>query len=437
MTVRVDGEYDYVDHHTRKRRVHDLQQEAVHSGDVTRLKHGQGCQSLGGSPFQACSCAGAAVQPAAEAIVAAAKRIAKVVAREEDVQDRSWDGLGEHPILFLLGSTLDASDDVDTDQARAATALIALANATREIVADEPMVLQAPAPAQIFGDLHGQLRDLLLWFQDFGFPHASGPSFVFNGDWVDRGRHQLETVALVFALKVSLPGRVFLVRGNHEFQGQNEFMGAAGFKAACLHALGRHGNSVFLAFQNAFNYLPFSCLVAQKILCLHGGIGDGEWDLAMLANAARPIDDSNVKANLYIYNILWSDPIPETVEESFGVHDSPRDNHKHMIRSFGQDVTEKFCQRNNIEMIVRSHQARIAGYGYEIMHGNRLVRVFSARDYEGHRNDGAMLKVRWSRGGKLVVRPQVLQSLMRPRDPSVVEGTVAEAPSTSGMICCR
>lgn len=41
-------------------------------------------------------------------------------------------------------------------------------------------------------------------------------NYVFNGDFVDRGAHSLEVIGLLMALKVSMPNRVWLVRGNHE-----------------------------------------------------------------------------------------------------------------------------------------------------------------------------------------------------------------------------
>ena len=70
------------------------------------------------------------------------------------------------------------------------------------------IVVVAPPGSKVFGDTHGQLRDLLALFAAFGFPsHRDGGdvesvSYVFNGDFVDRGAHQLEVVTLLFALKV-------------------------------------------------------------------------------------------------------------------------------------------------------------------------------------------------------------------------------------------
>ena len=114
-----------------------------------------------------------------------------------------------------------------------------IASDARRIVAAQPPLVLVRSPAKLFGDTHGQLRDLLCLFREFGFPsHRGGDvevvSYVFNGDFVDRGDHQLEVVALLFALKVSFPTRIWLLRGNHEFRWMNEQgMADVGFAHAC------------------------------------------------------------------------------------------------------------------------------------------------------------------------------------------------------------
>ena len=54
-------------------------------------------------------------------------------------------------------------------------------------------------------------------------------NYIFNGDFVDRGAHQLECVTLLFSLKALYPDQIILVRGNHEFREQNMSMGESGF----------------------------------------------------------------------------------------------------------------------------------------------------------------------------------------------------------------
>ena len=85
---------------------------------------------------------------------------------------------------------------------REAAVLVAAAEAVISGPADapKPLVLELQAPLQIVGDIHGQYVDLLRLFEFKGMPPNA--SYLFLGDYVDRGPSGLECMFLLMALKV-------------------------------------------------------------------------------------------------------------------------------------------------------------------------------------------------------------------------------------------
>jgi len=329
-------------------------------------------------------------------IVNNAMKLAKKVASEDDIFDGDWglDGFLE---------TLFSTEYVDT--------FILLANASRKLFSAQPVLVEAKVPARVFGDIHGQFRDVLMLFHAFGSPIGKdAPSYVFNGDFVDRGSHQLEVLGLLFALKLAFPEKVWMVRGNHEGRSMNE---SYGFLDECILKLGKKfGIKIFDLIQKTFEQMPLACRVEEKILVVHGGIGNARWNLSDVRGVRRPLceDEINKPENQWIFDLLWSDPIEDSIgAEVFGVHGSPRGK---LASQFAWDVTKTFCARNGLSLIVRSHQSKHESIGFEVMHENLLMRVFSARDYEGHGNDAAVLLIKEKDDGSglLHVRPQVLRS---------------------------
>eukprot|EP00928_Gymnodinium_smaydae_P034894 TRINITY_DN2463_c0_g2_i2.p1 TRINITY_DN2463_c0_g2~~TRINITY_DN2463_c0_g2_i2.p1 ORF type:complete len:976 (-),score=219.00 TRINITY_DN2463_c0_g2_i2:4-2931(-) len=323
----------------------------------------------------------------------------------EDVPDHTWHGPQEcegDVLNWLLWSkeVLTFSSFKTTEDF-----VCKLCHTAAEIMQSQSTLVELRAPVKIFGDIHGQLRDLLLFFNEFGKPTVGRGgdievvSYVFNGDWVDRGSHQVEVMIALLALKVTYPERVWLIRGNHEDESMNLDMADVGFKVACERAFEKsQAAKVFAYFQVAFSFLPLAATVESKVLIVHGGIGDGKWRLDHLRNSVkRPLQSHNIAKDPIVQNLLWSDPVPEDRdgEESdgpnatFGVHESHRGHAA--IKSFGADVTRRFCEINRLEMIVRSHQCTKHGYGYTLMHQGRLMRVFSARHYDNTQGNAASM----------------------------------------------
>ncbi len=80
--------------------------------------------------------------------------------------------------------------------------------------------------------MHGQINDLNKLFESFGSPDDSAPrgdiestNYLFLGDYVDRGAKSLETIILLFTLKLKYPENIFLLRGSHEDIKINKNMG--------------------------------------------------------------------------------------------------------------------------------------------------------------------------------------------------------------------
>ena len=74
-----------------------------------------------------------------------------------------------------------------------------------EVLSEESNLQPVQAPVTVCGDIHGQFFDLLELFKVGGPP--PGQSYLFLGDFVDRGFYSVETLLLLFALKVRPPAR--------------------------------------------------------------------------------------------------------------------------------------------------------------------------------------------------------------------------------------
>lgn len=90
----------------------------------------------------------------------------------------------------------------------------ALCNMVKGILAEESNIVSVDAPVNIAGDVHGQFFDVKNLLSKGG--SLPDNKYIMIGDFVDRGYHSVETITLLFCLKVKYPDRIFLLRGNHE-----------------------------------------------------------------------------------------------------------------------------------------------------------------------------------------------------------------------------
>ncbi|KAK6730849.1 hypothetical protein RB195_007362 [Necator americanus] len=235
-------------------------------------------------------------------------------------------------------------------------------------------------PVTVVGDLHGQLTDLRKIIDRCGDP--SRTTYIFLGDYVDRGTQGLELAVLLFAYQIRYPNRVFLLRGNHE---DINTTSTYGFYDECMMKYGKRGELVYLMLINAFNHLPLAALVGGKVLCMHGGLSPHIQTLTDIEKIPRP---SIIPPYGILCDIVWSDPDVHQPGWSLSC--------RGISFSFDETVVEQFCQKHGVDLIVRAHQitAEMIRGGHRMFAGGRLVTIFSAPNYQNMMNDGCVLRVK-------------------------------------------
>lgn len=265
--------------------------------------------------------------------------------------------------------------------------LIKLTIKVREVIQEEPNILQLSSPIYVFGDIHGNYTDLMRFSKLVGMhkaPHAMPARYLFLGDYVDRGDYSVEVVAYLFAMKILYPKRIFLLRGNHELQTINcsyQSYGDTCFHGACTKAYGKEdGNNVWWSVQYVFRCLPLAATIDKSIFCTHGGIPriigtDPDIDVVeKIESIRRPWDTEfgvnleeflRDKENQLVFDLLWSDPAIDPIEPGDDDDDDDGKYPKGFGKSdrgpgscvFSMDALNEFYARTSFTHIIRAHEA--------------------------------------------------------------------------------
>jgi len=166
---------------------------------------------------------------------------------------------------------------------------------TRKILLEDTILLEIPSPIIIVGDIHGHLTDLQAIFQKHGLPPSK--SYLFLGDYVDRGGNSIETISLLFSLKIKYPKNVYLLRGNHECK---EISRIYGFYDECKRW---YSISLWKVFNDCFDCLPLCAIVENQIFCVHSGLSPQLTWVEDIRRISRPV---GVEDTGLICDLLWS-----------------------------------------------------------------------------------------------------------------------------------
>jgi len=294
------------------------------------------------------------------------------------------------PFFDMAGSPTRKAEDLDVDEilrlcldakgGKVGKAVLfpegqlrALCSKVREIFLSQDALLDLEAPLKICGDIHGQFHDLLRMFDFGGIPPES--NYLFLGDYVDRGKQSLETIAMMFAYKVKYQDNFFQLRGNHECASITRIYG---FYDECKR---RYNIKLWKQFCDVFNCMPIVATVDDKVMCMHGGLSPEINSFDQVKRIVRPTD---VPDTGLICDLLWSDPDKDISGWA--------ENDRGVAYIFGPDVVASFIKKHNLDLVARAHQ--VVEDGYEFFAKRQLVTVFSAINYCGEfDNAGAIMTI--------------------------------------------
>uniref|UniRef100_A0A915DH90 Serine/threonine-protein phosphatase n=1 Tax=Ditylenchus dipsaci TaxID=166011 RepID=A0A915DH90_9BILA len=210
-----------------------------------------------------------------------------------------------------------------------------LCQMVRDVFMRQPMLMEVDAPLQ-------------KWLSD-------RYELFFPGDYVDRGRQNIEAVCLLFCYKVKYSENFFMLRGNHECPMINRVYGF-------LDEIYRRYKNPRLwnTFQDAFAAMPLADIVGGRILCMHGGLSPELRSLDQLRSLRRvrePVQHTLAE------DLLWSDPDPWVK--------GWQANTRGASYVCGADVVVDACRNLDIDLIARAHQ--VVQDGYEFFANRRLV----------------------------------------------------------------
>ena len=180
------------------------------------------------------------------------------------------------------------------------------------------------SPITLVGDVHGQFYDVLELFRVGG--DIPDTNYLFMGDYVDRGAHSVETITLLMLLKLRYPGRICLIRGNHETRQITQIYG---FYTECQS---KYGNPrVWQYFTDVFDYLPIGAIIDNKVFAVHGGLSPTLHRIDDIKEIQRV---QEIPHEGPFADLMWSDPDADKLGFSMSARGAGY--------IFGEDVCERF-----------------------------------------------------------------------------------------------
>ncbi|KAH9051707.1 serine threonine specific protein phosphatase, partial [Lactarius vividus] len=251
-------------------------------------------------------------------------------------------------VQSVLGGLNDpGGEGVKAGEARIHVKSVVPPSTTASAQSSSKNPISNPCPVTICGDIHGQFWDLLELLRKGG--PVPETSYIFMGDFVDRGHYSLETVSLLLALKARYPDKISLLGGNHE---SRQITQVYGFYEECQQKYG------------SASRLNLAAIIDGEVLCVHGGLSP---DIRTLDQSAFCRGLRRSRTGVHFAILCGLTRMTSRI--------SPRDARW----LFGGSITHEFNHVNSLSLIACAHQ--LVQEEYKYMVDEAVATVWSAPNY--------------------------------------------------------
>lgn len=232
----------------------------------------------------------------------------------------------------------------------------------------------------IIGDTHCDFNSLAAIIEKLSissYDYFEKATFIFLGDYLDRGNILFEYLMLLIGFKKLLGDRCILMKGNHELIGFNpdtqELESKVEPADSCplLNEYCGTDKDFLSLFAGYFANLPTYILLKTKKgtdLLVHGGIPRDIYldrcSIMQDTGELYVIGDDTVRRQI-LENMIWADPRAEKTKLQGGGSRF----------EFGEEQFLRFAAESKIDRVFRSHEP--VDNGIKTFYGERLVTIFS------------------------------------------------------------
>jgi len=245
------------------------------------------------------------------------------------------------------------------------------------------VTLPKSGEAIVVSDLHGDFESLVAILEGSGFVERAKqdePLYLVSlGDYGDRGPESLEVYYAFLRLKRDFPGKVVLLRGNHEGP-QEVSVSPYDLLDQIMQKFPDQWEEAHTALRSLMPLFHQAVLVEGSYLLLHGGIPIRFKSIDEIARAHETHPNTS-----HLEEVLWNDPF-----EGNGYWPSPRG--AGML--FGEDVTARALESAKVRTLIRGHEP--CADGVRVNHGGKVLTIFSRKGPPYFNLKGAYLRLKLS-----------------------------------------